>query len=170
FSYQGDIWLASAEGANPHRLTAHPANDWAPRFSPDGQQVACSSDRTGNNDVFVVPVTGGEPKQLTYFTGNDEVEYWTPDGRGIVISTARSTHPFGSPLYIAPLDGGLPVPMGMDFARAGMIRQDGSMVVFTRENKNETRKGYRGNNSADIYVQDDRTKKITQLTDTELVK
>ena len=170
FSYQGDIWVTTAEGGNPHRLTAHPANDWAPRFSPDGQQVAFSSDRTGNNDVFVVPVTGGEPKQLTYFTGNDEVEYWTPDGRGIVISTARSTHPFGSPLYVVPLDGKLPEPMGMDFARAGMIRQDGGMVVFTRENKNETRKGYRGNNSADIYVQDTRTKKITQLTDTELVK
>ena len=55
FSYQGDIWMTNAEGLNPHRLTAHPANDWSPRFSPDGQQVAFSSDRTGNNDVFVVP-------------------------------------------------------------------------------------------------------------------
>jgi tricorn protease len=58
----------------------------------------------------------------------------------------------------------------MDFGRAGMIKQDGSMIVFTRENKSETRKGYRGNNSADIYVQDVRTKKITQLTDTDLSK
>jgi len=168
FSYQGDIWLTTADGANPRRLTAHPSNDWSPRFSPDGQLVAFSSDRTGNNDVFVVPVTGGEPKQLTYFTGTDEVEYWTPDGRGIVISTGRGTHPFGSPLYVVPIDGKVSTPLDMDFARAGMIRQDNGMIVFTRENKSETRKGYRGNNSADIYVQDLKTKRITQLTDTEL--
>jgi tricorn protease len=170
FSYQGDIWLASVDGTNGRRLTAHPANDGSPRFSPDGQQVAFSSDRMGNNDVYVVPVTGGEPRQITWFTGPDEVEYWTPDGKGIVIATQRGTHPFGSPLYVAPLDGSLATPMPMDFGRAGMIKQDGSMVVFTRENKSETRKGYRGNNSADIYVQDLRTKKITQLTDTDLSK
>jgi tricorn protease len=170
FSYQGDIWLAGVDGSNPRRLTAHPAFDFSPRFSPDGQQIAFSSDRMGNNDVYVMPITGGEPRQLTFFTGNDEVEYWTPDGKGIVISTARGTHPFGSPLYVVPLDGSLPAPMGMDFARAGMIKQDNSLVVFTRENKPETRKGYRGNNSADIYVQDLRTKKITQLTDPDLSK
>ncbi|MCI0432432.1 MAG: S41 family peptidase [Gemmatimonadetes bacterium] len=168
FAYQGDIWLANADGSSPRRLIAHPATEISPRFSPDGEWVAFSSDRMGNLDVYVVPVTGGEPRQLTWFTGPDEVEYWTPDGRGIVISTARGSHPFGSPLHIVPLDGGAPGRMDMDFARAGMIRQDGAMVVFTRENKSETRLGYRGNNSADIYVQDMRTKKITQLTDTGL--
>jgi tricorn protease len=168
FSYQGDIWIASADGGNPRRLTAHPANDWSPRFSPDGRQVAFTSDRTGNSDVFVMPVAGGEPTQVTYYTGADDVEYWTPDGQGLIISTNRGVHPFGSPLYIAPLGGGLPVPMGMDFARAGMIRQDGRVVAFTREGRSETRKGYRGNASADIYVQDLTTKKITQLTDPDL--
>ncbi len=168
FAYQGDIWLANADGAGARRITAHPATDFAPRFSPDGRFIAFSSDRMGNFDVYVVPVEGGEPTQLTFFPGPDEVEYWTPDGKGIVISTARGTHPFGSPLSIVPVDGGLPMPMPMDFGRAGMIRQDGGAVVFTRENKSETRKGYRGNNSADLYVQDLRTKEITQLTDRDL--
>jgi len=170
FSYQGDIWITGTNGANPRRLTAHAAQDVEPRFSPDGQWVAFASDRMGNMDVYVVPVGGGEPRQLTFFTGNDGVQYWTPDGRGIVITTSRGSHPFGSPLYIVPVDGGLPMPMDMDFARAGMIRQDNGMVAFNRNGMSDTRKGYRGNNSADIWVQDLKTKKITQLTDTDLSK
>ncbi|MGH7552090.1 MAG: S41 family peptidase, partial [Longimicrobiales bacterium] len=168
FAYHGDIWLADANGANPRRLTSHVARDVSPRFSPDGRWVAFSSNRMGNYDIYVVPVTGGEPEQLTFHNGDDQVEYWTPDGRGIVFATTRGTHPFGSPLYIVPREGGLPTPMPMDFARAGMIKQDGSMVAFNRENFGETRKGYKGNNSAEIWVQDLRSKKITQLTDLDI--
>jgi tricorn protease len=168
FSWQGDIWITDASGANPRRLTAHPGRDIEPRFSPDGQWIAFASDRMGNMDVYVVPVTGGEPRQLTFFTGGDGVQYWTPDGRGIVITTSRGSHPFGSPLHIVPVDGGLPVPMDMDFARAGMIRQDGGVVAFNRNAMSETRKGYRGNSSTDVWVQDLATKQITQLTDTDL--
>src|SRR5438132_1557879 len=65
FSYLGDVWVADANGANPRRVTTHVAHDDDPRFSPDGQWIAFTSNRTGNNDVFVVPAAGGEPKQLT---------------------------------------------------------------------------------------------------------
>ena len=58
FSYYGDIWIADGNGANARRLTHHIARDVTPRFSPDGQWVAFTSDRFGNDDVFVVPVTG----------------------------------------------------------------------------------------------------------------
>ena len=87
--YLGDIWVADVNGANPRRVTIHAAHDFEPRFSPDGQWIAFTSNRMGNNDVFVVPATGGEPKQLTWHTGNDAVQYWTPDGKGIVINSPR---------------------------------------------------------------------------------
>ncbi|HEY2824651.1 MAG TPA: hypothetical protein VGI83_03810, partial [Gemmatimonadales bacterium] len=52
FTYQDDIWTADADGSNARRLTANVARDFGPRFSPDGQWIAFTSNRTGNNDVF----------------------------------------------------------------------------------------------------------------------
>jgi tricorn protease len=168
FTYHGDIWLANADGANPRRLTAHVARDINPRFSPDGKWVAFSSNRMGNNDVYVVPVTGGEPKQLTWHSSDDVALYWTPDGRGIVFSTARGPNPWGAPLHVVSLEGGLPTPLPMDIGRSGMIKQDNTQVAFNRNNFTYWRKGYRGNASTDIDVLDLKTGDIKQITDTNL--
>jgi tricorn protease len=170
FAYGADIWVANADGTNARRLTAHVARETNPRFSPDGQWIAFSSNRTGNYDVFIVPVTGGEPRQLTWHTANDEVQYWTPDGRGIVFSTSRGANPWGTPLHIVSVDGGLPVPMAMDNAATGMISPDGAQVVFNRNGFRYNRQGYRGNSSADVYVQDLRTRAVRRLTDTDITQ
>jgi tricorn protease len=165
FSYHGDIWIANQDGSNPMRLTAHVGRDTFPRFSPDGKLVAFTSNRFGNDDVFVIPVTGGEPRQLTFNTTNDVVQNWTPDGKGIIFSSQRSTSPWFSPLHIVSAEGGLPRPMEMDTANTGMIRQDGTLVAFTRKGGAYWRKGNKGNRTDDIWVQDQSTKKITRLTD-----
>jgi tricorn protease len=83
FSYYGDIWIANVDGTGARRLTSNIARDIAPRFSPDGEWVAFSSNRFGNNDVFLIPVSGGEPSQLTFHSGNDVVAGWTPDGQHV---------------------------------------------------------------------------------------
>lgn len=168
FTYQDDIWIASADGANVRRLTAHVARDVAPRFSPDGQWIAFTSNRMGNNDVYVISLSGGEPRQLTWHSGDDQALYWTPDGREVVFTTNRGTHPFGSPLYKVGLDGMVPLPLGMDFGRAGMIKQDATMVAFNRVLPTYWRKGYRGNNSGDLAVQDLKSGEIIEITDTDL--
>jgi tricorn protease len=168
FSYHGDIWVADDDGSNPMRLTAHVARDTFPRISPDGRQVAFSSDRFGNDDVFVVPIAGGEPRQLTFNTTGDTVLNWMPDGQGILVATSRSVSPWRSPLHVVPLDGGLPAPLPMDGGVRGMVKQDGSMVAFNRAGGAYWRKGYRGNRADDIWLQDLTTRTITRLTDTNL--
>lgn len=167
FSYHGDIWVADDDGSNAKRLTAHVAADTFPRFSPDGQWIAFTSNRMGNNDVFVVPTAGGVPRQVTFHTTGDTALYWTPDGERIIFQTSRGKHAFYSPLYtVSPL-GDLPAPMDMDQGAAGMISQDGSKIAFNRYSMRYWRKGYRGNSQTDVWIQDLATQEITQLTDAD---
>ena len=65
FTYLADIWTADENGQNVRRITVNRARDVYPRFSPDGQWIAFSSDREGNLDVYIVPVAGGTPKRKT---------------------------------------------------------------------------------------------------------
>ena len=89
FSYLGDIWIVNEDGKNPERLTDNKAHDYLPRFSPDGNSIAFSSNRAGNYDVFVMPSTGGAARQLTFNTADDLVVGWTPDGSKIVFMSER---------------------------------------------------------------------------------
>jgi tricorn protease len=168
FSYHGDIWIANENGTNPQRLTAHVARDLFPRLSPDGRWVAFTSERFGNGDVFVIPATGGEPRQLTFATSNDTVLNWAPDGKAILVTTTSGTSPWRSPLALVPLDGSLPRPLDIDGGVQGMLNQDGSRLAFNRMGGSYWRKGYKGNRSDDVWLQDQRTKRITRLTDTDL--
>src|SRR5437868_2895506 len=91
FSYLGDIWVVEIIGGVARPVTTHPAHDVYPLFSPDGKQLAFSSNRHGSYDVFVVPVQGGKPHRLTYDSANEFATAWSPDGKRILFTSTRST-------------------------------------------------------------------------------
>ncbi len=71
-------------------LTRGNANDRQPAYSPDGEWVVFSSNRSGNLDLWQVSRKSGVVRRLT----EDEAEDWdpafTPDGKHIVWSSNRS--------------------------------------------------------------------------------
>src|SRR5258705_12401898 len=70
FSYLGDLWIANENGSGVLRLTDNQARDVYPRFSPDGNWIAFSSNREGNYDVYVIPTAAGKPPQLTFHSAD----------------------------------------------------------------------------------------------------
>ncbi|MGQ0643498.1 MAG: hypothetical protein ACT4P6_22350 [Gemmatimonadaceae bacterium] len=56
----------------------------------------------------------------------------------------------------------------MDVGRVGMIKQDATLVAFNRVLPTYWRKGYRGNNSGDLAVQDLKSGEIIEITDTDI--
>jgi Tol biopolymer transport system component len=97
-----DIYTICPDGNGLARLTDHPAGDFSPVWSPDGDRIAFVSDRSGAGQVYVVQADGGDPAQVT-FDFENSAPIWLPDGEHIAVLTTD-----GAGLWwwrIAALDG-----------------------------------------------------------------
>ena len=169
FSYLGDLWIANENGTEIQRLTDNKARDVYPRFSPDGQSLAFSSNRDGNYDVFVMPITGGKPKQLTFHSADDNAVGWNPDGRKVLFSSARGKGAFPNvaTLFEVSVDGGAEQPIPTDWGATASYSQDGKKLAFMRHPSVWSRKHYRGAYAGDLWVMDVAAKTYTHLGDPE---
>lgn len=169
FSYLGDIWIANEDGSAARRLTDNKARDVFPRFSPDGNWIAFSSDRQGNYDVYLVSVEGGKPRQLTFHSANDMVVGWTPDGSKIIFQSARSqgVFPGVSTLFAVSREGGLEQSIETDWGSWASYSPDGTKLAFTRHPGVWSRKHYRGNYAVDLWLANVATKTFTRLGNPE---
>ena len=60
-----DLWLVDSDGQNLRRLTAHPAGEGNPRWSPDGRTVYFLTARSERSQIWKIAVDGGEAEQVT---------------------------------------------------------------------------------------------------------
>ena len=95
FDMLGDIYTIPASGGTATNIASGLAWDMQPRFSPDGKQIAFTSDRAGGDNIWVMDVDGGNPKQITkesFRLMNNPT--WSPDGTYIAakkhFTTSRS--------------------------------------------------------------------------------
>ena len=95
FDLLGDIYTMPSSGGTATNITSDMAWDMQPRFSPDGKQIAFTSDRAGGDNIWVMDVNGENKSQVTKesfrLTNNPT---WSPDGRFIAakkhFTTSRS--------------------------------------------------------------------------------
>lgn len=59
------IYVASSDGSNPKAITDGRANNFKPTWSPGGDAIAFTSDRSGTDQIFVMAADGQNVKQLT---------------------------------------------------------------------------------------------------------
>ncbi|HUE85852.1 MAG TPA: protein kinase [Vicinamibacterales bacterium] len=92
-----------ATWADARRVTSERAYIEFVDVSPDGQQLAVSSDRRGNQDLWVLPATGGEMTQVTTDPTPDWNPRWSPDGGQIAFYAYRSGN---RDIWVMPARGG----------------------------------------------------------------
>jgi tricorn protease len=169
FSYLGDLWIANENGTGVQRLTDNQARDVYPRFSPDGNWIAFSSDRDGNYDVYVIAAAGGKPRQLTFHTADDTVVGWSPDSKRVLFTSTRGNgvFPTVATLWEIAAAGGIETPVPTDWGAWASYSPDGARLAFTRHPAPWSRKHYRGTYAADLWVMDVASKKFARLGDEE---
>jgi TolB protein len=84
------LWLASLREGKSNQLLFGSANNTSPKWSPDGKEIAFSSDRSGNVDLWIVRPGGQEILQLTNGPAADVSPVWSPDGREIAYVSSES--------------------------------------------------------------------------------
>lgn len=164
FTYQGDLWRVPAEGGEAVRLTTHPAHDYRPVWSPDGEYIAFASDRYGNFQIYIMPARGGEPRRLTFHSANETPYAFTPDGKYVIFGAARlddaANRQFPSnalpELYMVPVTGGRVVQLTTLPAEDVSVSPDGRYLVYhdRKGGENEWRKYQKSSITRDIWVWD----------------
>jgi tricorn protease len=153
FSYQGDIWIVASSGGEARRLTAHPAYDAHPVWSPDGAWIAFASDRDGNDDVYAIPVDGGELRRLTWHSDGDVPTAWTADSRAVIFASRRQIRDGDNPaIFIVPLDGGTPRAVVSVGGWQAALSPDGTRLALVRGALSWWRRGYEGNARGRLWM------------------
>lgn len=81
------IWLADTDGKNAFQVTFGEKSSTNPKWSPDGNWIAFTSNRKDNrNNLYVLRAAGGEAEPLTDLKGGVGNFEWSPDGKWIAFT------------------------------------------------------------------------------------
>jgi TolB protein len=84
------ICIADIDGNNVIKLTDNNANDWSPKVSPDGTQVAFISNRDKNQEIYTMKIDGSNQKRITYSEDTDWGPAWSLDGEKLFFNARNS--------------------------------------------------------------------------------
>ncbi len=98
FAGPDGLYLVDLDKTGARRLTEAPgrAEDWGPRFSPDGADLMFvrTSPIGKPEEIFTVPVSGGDAKRVLVEPGRiPSPPEWSFDGKSVIFSANRTGHP-----------------------------------------------------------------------------
>jgi len=114
FDLLGDIYTMPISGGSPKRIAKGLAFEVQPRFSPDGQYIAFTSDRGGGDNIWVMRVDGSEKRQVTkekFRLLNNPI--WSADGQYLAARKHYTTQRSAGTgeVWLYHIGGGAGVPL-----------------------------------------------------------
>jgi Tol biopolymer transport system component len=130
-----DIWIFDLQDDSAGtRLTFEAGSNVAPVWSPDGEEVAFSSNRSGPFNLYRKRVDGSRPAER--LTTSERIQFatsWSPDGRYLAfIQVERET---GPDVWVLDTESGdQTVVMNDVYAETGPgFSRDGRWLVYTSD-------------------------------------
>jgi Tol biopolymer transport system component/tRNA A-37 threonylcarbamoyl transferase component Bud32 len=141
-----EIYVVDLEGGSPQRLTNNSVSDWLPDWSPDGTQIAFTSNRReGNYDSWAMDGTGNGAHSLVTTNAWDDYPRWAPDGRRLALSTtARTDGVDNSEIHVMAPNGRL--------SRITQTKAEDQWPDWSPDGRVIYTEGFKGTSGWDIYV------------------
>ena len=83
---RSNLWIADVASGEKRPLTTGTANDFSPRWSPDGSKLLYVSTRDGGAELWLRWMDTGQTAKLTGLTQSPGSVSWSPDGNWIAFS------------------------------------------------------------------------------------
>jgi len=131
-------------------------------FSPDGAEIAYSTNTSGQYNLWRQPSTGGYPRQLTLFDDRAVRDFaWSPDGESILFSADID----GNEMYQVfriPSRGGTPeqltdAPQVQHYLAEAAFSPDGSTIAYAGNDREPT--------DQDVLLRDMATGEVRRLVE-----
>ncbi len=169
FAYAGDIWVKALNSENVVRLTSTAALESNPFLSPDGKQVAFTSNRSGVNSVYTVSITGGEAKRITWHPSGAISLGWTKDGKKLLFASGRDSAPSSvNRLWTISANGGPATLLAKQWARDGSFSPNGEKIIIDRVSRWDVEwRAYRGGQNTPLIILDLKDFSETLIPNTE---
>ncbi len=128
------VYLFNIETSEQEAIGAYRGMTFAPRFSPDGQQVIMSSERGGNSDISIMDLRTRQLRRLTTNPAIDTSPTMSPDGKFIAFSSDRGG---SEQIYKMLADGSNQKRISYGQGRYGtpVWSPRGDLIAFTRQYK-----------------------------------
>jgi len=98
-----DLYVGSAGGGSPLRLTKTPQDESSPCWSPDGRWICYASKERERRSLCKIPASGGTPERIpTGGMPNPTEPDWSPDGKWIAFTSQAG----GFSICVVPVGGG----------------------------------------------------------------
>jgi tricorn protease len=160
FEARGDLFTVPAKKGDVRNVTRTPGvHERSPAWSPDGKQIACFSDESGEYELLLYPQDGLSPPEKIRLGSPPTFYYapsWSPDGKHLACTDKRLN------LWIVEAAGGVPVLVDTDLydhpvrSLDPCWSPDGKWLAYTRRMPNH----YRA-----VFVFDLERRRSTQVTD-----
>ena len=137
FQYDLNIWRVDLKGpgkepGQPISFIASTQVEQYPAYSPDGQRITFTSDRSGMTEIWVCDRDGSKTAQLTSFGGAAVYgPSWAPDGQNIAFTVAQKG--MKEDIYVVGANGGAAKRMTTDPAedKWPAWSRDGKWIYFS---------------------------------------